>query len=81
MQCDRRNRGGTRLFNMGTHLVDHLNIKVGGTKGNMATIRLDQHIRQNRDRVTAFDNRLGLADSFEQGRALDRKFHSLVSNI
>jgi hypothetical protein len=60
-------------------LVDDLDVEVGGAERNGVALGLDQHVREDRDRVPPLDHRLRLRDRPEKRAAFDAQFHATRS--
>lgn len=75
MQGGGGNRCGTGALHLGGGLVDHLDVEVSGAKLSCIAFGLDQHVRQDRNGVAAFNYRLSLSHSLQQGAAFDADLH------
>jgi hypothetical protein len=71
--------GGTGLRHVGVDRLHDLDVEIGGGEAQLALSGLDEHIRQNGNGVTAFDDRLHMVERLEQRAPFDRDLHGLSS--
>ena len=72
----RRNRGGAGLGDVGGDAFIDLQVEVGRHQPDGSVLaRFDQHIRQDRDGVSALHHRLDVAEALEECRPFNRRFH------
>jgi hypothetical protein len=63
VQGDGADGGGAGAGHLRGGPVDHLDVEIGGAETHLLSLRLDQHVGEDRDGVAALDDRLRLADT------------------
>ena len=71
----RRKCGGARLANIGGDGFRHFEIKIGRLQNKLAVGRLQKHVGEDRDCVTAFDDAVHVAQRFEKRCSFESDFH------
>ena len=80
---DHMGRNGRRavLGDVGRDLLGRLEVEIGAFERQLAVLRLDQHIGEDRDGVAPLDDAMDVPKRLEQDRTLDGDFHRLKSWI
>src|SRR5262249_33645841 len=74
----RRHGGGTRLLHLGVQRLDDLDVEIGGLQLEPVLAGADQHVRQNRNGITALHHAVNVGEGPYELAPLDRDLHGEI---